>query len=164
MLQDEFKGIQRRFEILGTTRGVTFVDDYAHHPTEITAVLEGTREYFGDRRLWVVFHPHQFSRTRLLLHDFAKSFVGVDTVLVAPIYAVRDSEADKKSISSEQLVDAINQISNNAKYVGDFAKIEEWLEAKLQPGDVVLTMGAGQANLFGIKLLDRLRSQSQAVF
>ena len=61
-------------------------------------------------------------------------------------------------------MDAINQISNNAKYVGDFAKIEEWLEAKLQPGDVVLTMGAGQANLFGIKLLDRLRSQSQAVF
>jgi len=163
VLQDEFKGVQRRFDILGTTSGVTFVDDYAHHPTEIVAMLEGAREYFGKRRLWVVFHPHQFSRTRILLDDFAKSFRNADTVLVAPIYAVRDSEADKKSISSEQLVGAINQVSGNAKYLGDFYAIEEFLMKEMKSGDVLLTLGAGEANLFGRELLDKLRRQSQAV-
>nr|AQS30110.1 hypothetical protein [uncultured bacterium] len=163
VLQDGFRGVQRRFEILGTTSGVTFVDDYAHHPTEITAMLEGAREYFGKRRLWVVFHPHQFSRTRILLNDFARSFRNADTVLVAPIYAVRDSDADKKSIDSEQLVEAINQVSGNAKYLGNFSAIEDFLIRELKPGDVLLTLGAGEANLFGRELLDKLRQQSQAV-
>ncbi len=161
VLQDDFQSIQRRFEILGTTHGVTFVDDYAHHPTEIVAMLEGAREYFGRRRLWVVFHPHQFSRTRLLLDDFAKSFSDADTVIVAPIYAVRDTEADKKSVNSEQLVVAINGQTNNAKYLGDFDAVENFLLGVLQPGDVLLTLGAGQANIFGRRLLDRMRGQSQ---
>ena len=124
-------------------------------------MLEGAREYFGRRRLWVVFHPHQFSRTRLLLDDFAKSFSDADTVIVAPIYAVRDTEADKKSVNSEQLVVAINGQTNNAKYLGDFDAVENFLLGVLQPGDVLLTLGAGQANIFGRRLLDRMRGQSQ---
>jgi len=158
-LQDEFKGASRRFEIIGTTKGITFLDDYAHHPTEVHALLEGARQYFQGRRLMVVFHPHQFSRTRLLLDNFAKSFHDADEVVVAPIYAVRDSEEDKKSISSEDLVEAINKESSNAKYVGDFSAIKQYMLDAVLPGDVVITLGAGQANVFGKELLEELRNQ-----
>lgn len=158
-LQDEFRGASRRFEIIGTTKGITFLDDYAHHPTEIYALLEGARQYFRGRRLVVVFHPHQHSRTRLLLDDFAKSFHDADLVVVAPIYAVRDSEEDKKAISSEQLVEAINEVSHNAKYAGDFLTIKEFMLGFVQPGDVVITLGAGLANVFGRELLEELRNQ-----
>ncbi len=158
VLQDEFRGVERRFEILGTASGVTFMDDYAHHPTEIRAALEGAKQYFGDRRLMVVFHPHQFSRTRILLNDFAKSFGDADLVVVAPIYAVRDSEADKKSINAETLVESINGVSHNAKFVGDFDEIKEFIKKELAPGDVLITLGAGLANEFGRSLIDDLRS------
>lgn len=158
-LQDEFRGASRRFEIIGTTKGITFMDDYAHHPTEIHALLEGARQYFQGRRLLVVFHPHQYSRTRILLNDFAKSFHDADLVVVAPIYAVRDTEEDKKAISSEQLVEAINAISHNAKYAGDFSAIKEFMLGLVQPGDVIITLGAGQANVFGAELLEELRNQ-----
>lgn len=158
-LQDEFRGAARRFEIIGTTKGITFMDDYAHHPTEIHALLEGAKQYFQGRRLVVVFHPHQYSRTRLLLNDFAGSFHDADLVVVAPIYAVRDSEEDKKAISSEQLVEAINTVSHNAKYAGDFSGIKEFMLKTVQPGDVVITLGAGQANVFGGELLEELRNQ-----
>jgi len=158
VLQDEFRGVERRFEILGTASGVTFMDDYAHHPTEIRAALEGAKEYFGNRRLIVVFHPHQFSRTRILLNDFAKSFGDANLVVVAPIYAVRDSEADKRSISAEGLVKAIDKVSHNAKFVGDFDEIKEFVKKELAPGDVLITLGAGLANEFGRSLIDDLRT------
>lgn len=163
VLQDEFRGVERRFELLGTALGTTFMDDYAHHPTEIKATLEGAKEYFGGRRLLVVFHPHQFSRTRILLNDFAQSFGDADLVVVAPIYAVRDSEADKRSISTEDLVRAINEVSHNAKFVGDFDEIKKFVKSELKPGDVLITMGAGLANEFGRNLLDDLRAQSDEV-
>jgi UDP-N-acetylmuramate--alanine ligase len=158
-LQDEFRGAARRFEIIGTTKGITFLDDYAHHPTEVHALLEGARQYFQGRRLVVVFHPHQFSRTRLLLDDFAKSFHDADLVVVAPIYAVRDSDENKKAINSEMLVEAINAVSRNAKYAGDFPAIKEFMLKTVQPGDVVITLGAGLANVFGRELLEELRNQ-----
>ena len=156
-LEDEFKGLARRFEIIGSTKGITFVDDYGHHPTEIVSMLEGSRQYFGSRRLVVVFHPHQYSRTRILLDDFAKSFGDADLAIVAPIYAARDTEEDKKSISSEILVEEINKHTNNAKYVGDFEAIEDYLETELKAGDVVITLGAGEADVFGRELLNKLR-------
>lgn len=159
VLQDEFRGVERRFQLLGTVKGMTFMDDYAHHPTEIKATLEGMREYFGKRRLVVVFHPHQFSRTRLLLNDFATSFGQADLVVVAPIYAVRDSEADKKAVSAEGLVEVINRAGGRAKFVGDFDKIKQYVVKELKPGDVLLTLGAGRANVFGDELLKYLRDK-----
>ena len=158
-LHDDFKGAARRFEIIGTTKGVTFMDDYAHHPTEIQALMEGAKQYFKNRKLIVVFHPHQYSRTRLLLNDFAKSFQDADMVVVAPIYTARDTEEDKKLVDSEKLVEAINQVSNNAHYVGDFPQIKEFMLKTVQPGDVVITLGAGQADVFGKELLEELRNQ-----
>jgi len=158
-LHDEFRGAARRFEILGTTKGITFMDDYAHHPTEIQALLEGAKQYFRGRRLIVIFHPHQYSRTRLLLNDFAKSFHDAGMVVVAPIYAVRDSEEDKKSINSEMLVEAINQESSNAKFIGGFPEIKQFMLTTVEPGDVVITLGAGQADLVGRELLEDLRNR-----
>ena len=157
VLEDVFTGLARRFEIIGSTKGVTFVDDYAHHPTEIMAMLEGARQYFPNRRLVVVFHPHQHSRTRILLDDFAKSFSNADRVIVAPIYAVRDSEADIASVSSETLVAKIDEQTHNAEYLGDFGQIEQRLIGELVPGDVVITLGAGEADRFGRDLLAKLR-------
>lgn len=158
-LHDDFKGAARRFEIIGTTRGVTFMDDYAHHPTEVQALLEAARQYFANRRLVVVFHPHQYSRTRLLLNDFAKSFSDADLVIVAPIYASRDTEEDIRSVNSEKLVEAINAVHNNAKYLGDFPEIKAFLHQEIRPSDVVITLGAGRADVFGRELLEELRNQ-----
>lgn len=154
----KFRGVERRFELLGETNGVSFIDDYAHHPTEISATLEGMKQYFKGRRLLVVFHPHQFCRTRLLLNSFAQSFKDADLVVVAPIYAVRDSKKDRESISAQDLVDEINKVSSNARFVGDFEKIKELMLTEIKPGDVVVTLGAGQANVFGKELFDEMNS------
>lgn len=139
----EFEGAKRRFEIIGNHAGITFIDDYAHHPTEIKAMLESSKDYFGDRKIKVVFQPHQFSRTRFLLDKFAQSFINADEVLVAPILPVRDSEEDKKSISTEKLVEEINKVSGNAKAMADFSEITDYLNKNINSGDVILSMGAG---------------------
>lgn len=144
VLENKFHGAARRFEILGETKGVTFVDDYGHHPTEIAVTLAAAREYFKTKKIYVVFQPHQYSRTRLLLSDFAKSFGSADELLLAPILAVRDSAEDLKSVSTERLAREINQVSHNATAYADFPEISAYLKDKLQPGDVVISLGAGK--------------------
>jgi len=140
-----FKGAARRFEILGTINGITLMDDYGHHPTEIRALLSAARDYFLGRKIWVVFQPHQYSRTRLLFNDFVDSLRAADEVIVAPIFAVGDTEADKQLVSSEQLALAINQIdSNKAVALPDFPDISAYLKTKLRRGDVVISLGAGK--------------------
>ena len=143
VLENQFTGASRRFEILDEIKGVTFMDDYAHHPTEIRVTLAAARDYFGERKIRVVFQAHQYSRTRLLLDDFAKSFGLADEVLLAPILAVRDSTEDMQSISTEKLATTINQISHNTKAYAEFADITQYLKENLQSGDVVISMGAG---------------------
>ena len=140
----EFKGARRRFEIVADKQGVTFVDDYGHHPTEIKAALSSARDYFGDRRLRVVFQAHQYSRTRLLLAGFAESFKLASEVLVVPILPVRDTEADIAAINHHQLVEVINEVSHNAKAMEDFTEVSEYLKYSLKPGDVVVSLGAGK--------------------
>ncbi len=143
-LESKFKGASRRFEILAEVGGITFMDDYAHHPTEIAVTLDAARDYFKQRKIRVVFQAHQYSRTRLLLPDFAKSFKAADEVLVAPILAVRDSEEDVKSVSAERLAAEINNVSHNATACMGFDEISRYLGDNLQPGDVVISMGAGK--------------------
>ena len=140
----EFKGARRRFEVVAEKAGVTFVDDYGHHPTEIKAALTSARDYFGARPIRVVFQAHQYSRTRLLLPGFAESFNLASEVLVAPILPVRDTEADIVAIDHHRLVDEINLVSHNAKAVESFDEIGKYLADSLQPGDVVMSLGAGQ--------------------
>jgi UDP-N-acetylmuramate--alanine ligase len=144
-----FTGVHRRFEVKGEVDGFAVIDDYAHHPTEIRATLAAARRRFDGRRIWAVFQPHTYSRTRALLDDFAKCFSDADHVLVTDIYAAR--EAEDTTISSRDLVGRIEH--DDARYVATLAGALEALDLGVQPGDVVVTMGAGDGYLVGEKLL-----------
>jgi len=138
-----FTGAKRRFEIKGKKNGVLVIDDYAHHPTEIQATLSGIAEYYPQKRIWAVFQPHQYSRTKFLFLEFANSFTKAYKVIVPDIYAARDTEEDKKSISSKMLADKIQKISSNGIYVGDFEGVAKYLKQNTAPGDLIVTLGAG---------------------
>jgi UDP-N-acetylmuramate--alanine ligase len=138
-----FKGTQRRMTEKGTAAGVTVMDDYAHHPTEIQVTLRAIRQHYSPRRLICIFQPHQHSRTRFLLKDFARSFAAADEVIVPDIYFVRDTEREKEYICSEDLVRQIRLHGGSAVYCESFEAISARLRAGLSAGDLVVTMGAG---------------------
>jgi UDP-N-acetylmuramate--alanine ligase len=150
----KFTGAKRRFEMKGQKDGVLVIDDYAHHPTEVQATLDGLKAYYPESRAWCVFQPHQYSRTKFLLNDFANSFANVDKVIIPAIYAARDTEKDKKSVSSEILVDKINKISHNAICINEFDDVVAYLKQNAQKGDVVITVGAGPVFKVGEAFLD----------
>jgi UDP-N-acetylmuramate--alanine ligase len=137
------RGARRRFDIIHDGADLCIVDDYAHHPTEVRTVLKSARQYFGDRRLIVVFQPHQHSRTRFLLKDFARSFQDGDLIVVPDIYFVRDTKEEAEMVHARDLVREIVGHGGNAVYIPSFAEIQEFLESNLRDGDVLLTMGAG---------------------
>ncbi len=146
---ENFEGTWRRFEYKGeTAEGVIIYDDYGHHPTEIKATLSGAREFFGNKKITVVFQPHLYSRTKLLLNDFSHAFKDADTVVLAPIYAAR--EAPDLAISSDILADKIGDKATSLK---NFAYIEKYLKFNLKTGDVLITMGAGDVYKTGESLL-----------
>ncbi len=153
-----FEGVNRRFEIRGEAGGVTVVDDYAHHPTEIRALLQGATARFPGRRLVVVFQPHQCSRTRLFLKELADSLSGADLVFVPDIYAARDSEEEKARTSSKDLVKQIVARGTIAKYPGSLDSVVERVAEVLDPGDVLLTVGAGDVDQIIDDLLKHLSS------
>ena len=138
-----YEGAQRRMTIKAQLNGLTVVDDYAHHPTEIQATLRAIRDYFQPTRLLCVFQPHQHSRTRVLLKDFARCFGAANDVIVPDIYFVRDSIREKDYISSEDLVAQIRLHGGSATYLKTFEDIAGHLKNELKPGDLVVTMGAG---------------------
>ena len=139
-----FSGAQRRLSLKASLSGITVMDDYAHHPTEIQVTLKAARDMVEPKRLWCVFEPHQHSRTRFLLKDFAASFGNADFVVVPDIYFVRDSEAERASICSRDLVNHILANGGQAVYLPKFGQIVTHLKSKLQPGDLIITMGAGR--------------------
>ncbi len=147
-----FRGANRRFEIVHNQDGITIVDDYAHHPTEILTVLKSSRTYFEDRRLIAVFQPHQHSRTRFLMKDFARSFQHANLVVVPDIYFVRDSEQERAMVHARDLVREIVRHGGNAIYIPSFREIEGFLENNMSEGDVLLTMGAGNVWEIGAHL------------
>ncbi len=138
-----FRGAYRRLTRRGQVAGVTVVDDYAHHPTEIQVTLRAAREYYNPRRMFVVFQPHQHSRTRFLLNDFARSFGSADVVIVPEIYFVRDSESEREKIDARDLVERITLTGGEARYEPDFGRIVRQLCGEVAEGDLVVTMGAG---------------------
>ena len=148
----QYTGIGRRFELKGTRGGVTVIDDYAHHPTEIQATLAAARNRFGARRIWAVFQPHTFSRTGSMLHKFAQSFDNADAVLVTDIYAARES--GDKELAAAEVVAASPHPS--IRHSGDVENTSVLLLAEVTAGDVVLTLGAGTSNRVGELLLERL--------
>jgi UDP-N-acetylmuramate--alanine ligase len=172
---EEFSGTWRRFEYKGETKeGVIVYDDYAHHPTEIKATLKGSKEFFGKKKITVVFQPHLFSRTKLLLNDFALSFKDADEVLLAPIYPAR--EVFDSTISSEILADKIKSTLCHSHVGGNpgklrmdpvlqrddtkvvlslesFEDIENYIKENLKKGDVLITVGAGDVYKIGEELV-----------
>jgi UDP-N-acetylmuramate--alanine ligase len=151
-----FAGADRRITMRGEVGGVILVDDYGHHPTEIRVTLQAVRERYANRRLWVIFQPHQHSRTRFLLDDFARSFGLADQLLVPDIYFVRDSEKERDSISSRHLVEKVQATGGNALYLPSHEQIVEYVVNNIQRGDVVLTMGAGDVWKISDELVRRL--------
>jgi UDP-N-acetylmuramate--alanine ligase len=138
-----FTGVERRVMLKGCFGQVTILDDYAHHPTEIRASLQAIRERYKPKRIWCVFQPHQYSRTRFLLDDFAESFKLADVTIVPEIYFVRDSQKEKKEINAQMLVERIRNKGTEAIFIDGFAAICDYLKSNVTEGDLVVTMGAG---------------------
>ena len=141
-----FIGAERRFEYKGRRGGVTVIDDYAHHPTEISATLDTARKV-PCRTLWCVFQPHTYTRTKALLDDFAKALSAADRVVLADIYAAR--ETDTLGVSSKLLAEKISALGTTAEYFPTFAEIEEHLRRSCTDGDLLITMGAGNIAAVG---------------
>jgi len=139
----QFTGVDRRLMLKARAGGVTILDDYAHHPTEIRASLSAIRQRFATGRIWCVFQPHQYSRTRFLLDDFAESFKLADITIVPQIFFVRDTAEAKKRINAQVLVDRIRARGCEAVFIDDFGQICEYLKTNVTGGDLVVTMGAG---------------------
>jgi UDP-N-acetylmuramate--alanine ligase len=140
---DRFTGVDRRLMLKGQFNGVTVLDDYAHHPTEIRASLEAIRQKYQPKRLWCVFQAHQYSRTRFFLDEFAASFGQADKAIIPEIYFVRDSEVSRSEVNAEILADRIRAQGSDAEYIGTFDAVCDYLEKELGAGDLVVTMGAG---------------------
>ena len=138
-----FIGIDRRIMLKARFNDVTILDDYAHHPTEIKASLSAIRQKYAPKRLWCIFQPHQYSRTRFLLDDFAESFKLADITVVPDIYFVRDTEAAKKQVNAKVLVKRICSSGSKALFIDGFDKICEHLTKHVTAGDLIVTMGAG---------------------
>ena len=147
-----FSGTDRRFQYKGEVAGVTVIDDYAHHPTEIEATLQAARNYPG-KKIWCVFQPHTYTRTKALLPEFAKALTLADHVVLADIYAAR--EQNTIGISSEDLMNRIRELGTPCEYFPTFNEIENYLLENCQPGDLLITMGAGDVYQIGEKLLGK---------
>jgi UDP-N-acetylmuramate--alanine ligase len=149
----EFQGIGRRFEIKGEANGIVVIDDYAHHPTEIKATLAAAKRRYEGRTVWAMFQPHTYSRTRALLNEFVGSFGDADHVLVTDIY--RSREALDETISAKQIV---SQMSHpDVRYVPALPDAVKTLLAEVKPGEVLITLGAGDGNTVGEQVLEGLR-------
>jgi UDP-N-acetylmuramate--alanine ligase len=148
-----FRGVDRRFQIRGQARGITVIDDYGHHPTEIRATLAAAREYCKGR-IHVIFQPHRFTRTRDLLDEFAGAFVDADSVTVLPIYAA--SEEPLPGITAELLTSKI--ASPAAQYAPDFAAAIAAVSGAAREGDVIMTLGAGSVSQLGPQILAALEA------
>jgi UDP-N-acetylmuramate--alanine ligase len=155
----EFSGTGRRFEVRGEVGGITVVDDYAHHPTEVRATLAAARARFGERRVWVVWQPHTFSRTRSLAGAFAESFADADQVIVTEVYAAREKAEDFDHFSAAQVVAKMTHPS--ARFIPTLAEVSDELIRQLQPGDAMLVLSAGDADKICTQVLAGLRERNQ---
>lgn len=145
-----YTGTERRFQLKGKKDGITVIDDYAHHPTEIKAALAAAQNV-QHNTTWCVFQPHTFSRTRFLFDEFGEAFGDADEIIIADIFAAR--ETDDGTVSAAQLADRIAQTGKSARYVGDFAAIEAYLREHCKSGDLLMTVGAGDVYKIGENFL-----------
>jgi UDP-N-acetylmuramate--alanine ligase len=154
-----FAGVKRRFQILSTIDTVTVIDDYGHHPTEINVTLKAAKEFFPGRRLWCAFQPHQYSRTRTMLKDLARAFQSADRTVFTDIYPARDSLEDMRSVSAMDLLMEARGAGVKAIYVPNLDDVAKEISCRIQPGDVVMTMGAGNVWQVGVELVSILKDK-----
>jgi UDP-N-acetylmuramate--alanine ligase len=147
----DFSGTGRRFEVRGEAGGVVVIDDYAHHPTEIRATLAAARARYFGRRIWAVWQPHTYSRTRTLLASFASAFDDADEVIVTEIFAAREARQD---FSAEEVVKAMSHPA--ARFIPELSDVSNYLLSHLHSGDVLLVLSAGDADQVSTQVLARL--------
>ncbi len=157
-----FAGIRRRLTWRGEGGGVTVVDDYAHHPTEIRVTIEAVRYRYQPKRTWVVFQPHQYSRTRFFLDEFAGSFEGVDEVVVPDVYGAREGGAGVEQVGSAELVLRICKNGGRARYLPTLEAIVDHVARHVVEGDLVVTMGAGDVWKVADELVERICGPDRA--
>jgi UDP-N-acetylmuramate--alanine ligase len=154
---ENFRGVDRRFQLRGKAAGVSVIDDYGHHPTEIRATLAAARQC-GFRRIHVIFQPHRYTRTRDLLDEFATAFENADSLFVLDIYAA--SEQPIEGVTGEELAGKIQAIGGKqARYIGSFAEAVEAIASTAGEGDMILTLGAGSVSHLGPMILEKLQSR-----
>jgi UDP-N-acetylmuramate--alanine ligase len=145
-----FAGTGRRFELKGTVHGIRVIDDYGHHPTEIRVTLDAARRYAGDGRLLVIFQPHRYSRTQAFMSEFASALSLADDVTLLEVYAA--SEKPIPGVSSE----VISESMTNGKYIPNFVDATDAMIEMAKPGDVIMTLGAGDVSSLGPIIVDGL--------
>jgi UDP-N-acetylmuramate--alanine ligase len=158
---ENFRGVDRRFQSRGHVAGISVIDDYGHHPTEVRATLAAARQC-GFRRIHVVFQPHRYTRTQLLMDEFAGAFHDADTLFILDIYAA--SEPPIEGITGEALARRIKEkVGHAARYASSFADAAEAVVAAAQDGDMILTLGAGNVSQLGPMILEKLHSRRAVI-
>lgn len=156
-----FKGVQRRFEVKGSGRGVLVVDDYAHHPTEIIATLEAASQAWPDRRIVVVFQPHLYSRTLVFKEDFGRAFFNADMLIVTDIYPARETPIE--GIDGSTIADVVSLSGHrDVRLVPDKEDIPDFLSGVVLQGDVVMTLGAGDIWRWGERFMQQYFDEEEA--
>ncbi len=154
-----FTGVQRRFQKVGEAAGVLLIDDYAHHPTEIVATLQAASTGFPDRRIVAVFQPHLYSRTRDFLDGFARAFFNADVLVVTDVYGAREEPLE--NVNGQLLADlAARRGHRDVHYVADKEALPEALLSLAEPGDIVVTLGAGDVWRYGHRFLEKLKERA----
>lgn len=157
---ESYSGIDRRFEVLGEGGEILFVDDYAHHPTEVTATLSAAKASYAERRLVAIFQPHLYSRTRDFADEFGRSLALADVVFVTDVYAAREKPID--GITGKMIADAAVAAGATVEYVEDRGQVTERAAAALRPGDLCLTLGAGNLDAAARELYVRFGAPRRA--
>jgi UDP-N-acetylmuramate--alanine ligase len=157
---DSFRGVDRRFQFRGSAAGVSVIDDYGHHPTEIRATLAAARQC-GYCRIHVIFQPHRYSRTQALMDEFTQAFTDADTLIVLDIYAA--SEQPIPGITGEALAQRIKEEgTKEARYLPSFAEAADVIASQAEEGDMILTLGAGNVSHLGPTILEKLQARQVA--
>jgi len=153
-----FKNANRRFQFKGEARGITVIDDYGHHPTEILATLSAAKDGSGGRRTVVVFQPHRYTRTNELMEDFARCFNNADVLYLLDIYAA--SEPPLENVTAEILTQKIKEFGHkNVMYIGEIETAAAIVAENLQAGDLVITLGAGSITRLSDEILEKLEAR-----
>jgi UDP-N-acetylmuramate--alanine ligase len=158
---DQFRGVDRRFQLRGTGAGISVIDDYGHHPTEIKATLAAARQC-GFRKIHVIFQPHRYTRTRDLMEEFTTAFADADSLFLLDIYAA--SEKPIEGITGEALAQRIREKSGKpVEYVSSIADAVDAATKAAQAGDMILTLGAGSISQLGPVILEKLRERESSL-